>query len=494
MKLFREAKKRPATLHVQISQRQMVGPPTIESICCVTTDAKRKSVQPLCKRKSHSGKWSTRRPLRAFATSPPTRREKAPKLPMSLKPCLHPKAGFFFFHIPTNGPSMPDTQTAVAQTPDIKSALAGFTEDFKGFRTDLEARLTRQSCSPRRAGPQGRRRGPPRIGAGGRPRHTAPQSLRRLCPSGRRGPSAQLGHRRESAQHNGPLPMAASSSIRKPPRVLRPSCARPRRSVPSLERCKSTRTAYDALIDRTEMGAGWITEADTIADTATPAIDRVSIPLHELNATPKASQRLLDDSAFDVEGWLAERIATRFARAENAAFISGDGVDKPKGFLAHNSVANSAWGWGNIGHLTTGAAGAFGAEGGDTLIDLVYALGAGYRANASFVMNSATAGEVRKLKDSDGRYLWAESLTEGQPARLLGYPVAIAEEMPEIADGADAIAFGDFRSGYTVAERPDLRILRDPYSAKPHVLFYATKRVGGDVTDFAAIKLLRFAA
>jgi len=109
------------------------------------------------------------------------------------------------------------------------------------------------------------------------------------------------------------------------------------------------------------------------------------------------------------------------------------------------------------------------------------------------VMNSKTAGAVRKLKDNDGRFLWSDGLAAAEPARLMGYPVLIAEDMPDIATGADAIAFGDFGAGYTVAERPDLRVLRDPFSAKPHVLFYATKRVGGDVSDFAAIKLLKFA-
>ncbi len=123
----------------------------------------------------------------------------------------------------------------------------------------------------------------------------------------------------------------------------------------------------------------------------------------------------------------------------------------------------------------------------------MYSLGARYRANGSFVMNSKTAGEVRKMKDADGRFLWADSLAAGEPARLLGYRVLIAEDMPDIATDAAAIAFGDFEAGYTVAERPDLRILRDPFSAKPNVLFYATKRVGGDVSDYAAIKLLKFA-
>lgn len=250
-------------------------------------------------------------------------------------------------------------------------------------------------------------------------------------------------------------------------------------------------TSFDVLVDHTEMGAGWATETAAFAETDTPQIDRISIALHELSALPKASQRLLDDTAFDIEGWLAGRIADKFARSEAAAFVNGDGIDKPKGMLTYPTVDNDVWVWGNLGYVVTGADGAI--SDGDAIVDLVYALGAEYRANGSFVMNSKTAGTVRKLKDNDGRFLWSDGLAAGEPARLMGYPVLIAEDMPDIASDATAIAFGDFGTGYTVAERPDLRVLRDPFSAKPHVLFYATKRVGGAVSDFAAIKLLKFA-
>jgi HK97 family phage major capsid protein len=248
-------------------------------------------------------------------------------------------------------------------------------------------------------------------------------------------------------------------------------------------------TSYDVLVDHSDVGAGWATEATLVGESATPQIDRITVQLHELSALPKASQRLLDDSAFDIEGWLAGRIADKFARAEAGAFINGDGIDKPKGFLAHATVDNDVWVWGNLGYVPTGVAGEVTP---DSIVDVVYALGAQYRANASFVMNSKTAGLVRKLKDMDGRFVWSDGLAAGEPARLMGYPVLIAEDMPDAAAGANAIAFGDFAAGYTIAERPDLRILRDPFSAKPHVLFYATKRVGGDVSDFAAIKLLKF--
>ena len=253
-------------------------------------------------------------------------------------------------------------------------------------------------------------------------------------------------------------------------------------------------TSFDVLIDRSEVGSGWATEAAATSETATPTIERISIKLHELAAMPKASQRLLDDSAFDVEGWLAGKIATRFIRAEAAAFINGDGVDKPKGILLPAKVANASWTWGNLGYIATGAAADFAAANAvDCIISLVYALGADYRANATFIMNSKTAGAVRKMKDADGRFMWSDGLAASEPARLMGYAVQICEDMPDIAANAYAMAFGDFSAGYTIAERPDLRILRDPFSAKPNVLFYASKRVGGDVTDFAAIKLLKIA-
>jgi HK97 family phage major capsid protein len=252
--------------------------------------------------------------------------------------------------------------------------------------------------------------------------------------------------------------------------------------------------SFDVLMDRSEVGSGWATEVAATTETATPTIERISIKLHELSAMPKASQRLLDDSAFDVEGWLAGKIATRFIRAEAAAFINGDGIDKPKGIMLPAKVANASWTWGSLGYVPTGAASDFATtNASDCIVNLVYALGAEYRANAAFIMNSKTAGAVRKMKDADGRFMWGDSLNAGEPARLMGYPVLICEDMPDVGTNAHPIAFGDFKSGYTIAERPDLRILRDPFSAKPHVLFYANKRVGGDITDYAAIKLLKVA-
>ncbi|MCJ1900251.1 MULTISPECIES: phage major capsid protein [Paracoccus] len=251
--------------------------------------------------------------------------------------------------------------------------------------------------------------------------------------------------------------------------------------------------SYEVLVDMGDIAHGWATEAAAQAETGTPSVQRVVIPVHELSAMPKASQRLLDDAAFDVETWLAGRIAEKFARAEAMAFIGGDGVNKPRGILTHAKAPNGTATNVQIGTIPSGGSGDFAATNpANALIDLVYALGAQYRANASFVMNSKTAAAVRKMRDADGRFLWADSLAMGQPAQLLGYPVLVCEDMPDIAQGSHSIAFGDFRSAYTIVERPDLRVLRDPFSAKPHVLFYATKRVGGGVTDARAVKLMVF--
>ncbi len=250
---------------------------------------------------------------------------------------------------------------------------------------------------------------------------------------------------------------------------------------------------YEVLVDMGDIASGWSTEATAQAETGTSTVQRVVIPVHELSAMPKASQRLLDDAAFDIETWLADCIATKFARAEATAFVSGDGVNKPKGFLTHAKAPNGTATNVQIGTIPSGGAGDFASTNpANALIDLVYALGAQYRANGTFVMNSKTAAAVRKMRDADGRFLWADSLAMGQPAQLLGYPVLVCEDMPDIAAGSFSIAFGDFRSAYTIVERPDLRVLRDPFSAKPHVPFYATKRVGGGVTDARAIKLMVF--
>ncbi|MGU3492739.1 phage major capsid protein [Xanthobacteraceae bacterium A53D] len=240
---------------------------------------------------------------------------------------------------------------------------------------------------------------------------------------------------------------------------------------------------------------GWAAETAARPQTDSPALAELAFPAMELYAMPAATQALLDDSQVNVEEWIAGEVDSAFAEQEGEAFVSGDGVAKPRGFLAYPKVAESAFAWGSTGYVATGAAGALpAADSADVLLDLVYALKGGYRQNASFVMNRRTQAAVRKLKDASGAYLWAPPAVAGQPASLMGFPVQEAEAMPDMADGAFPIAFGDFRRGYLVVDRAGVRVLRDPYSAKPYVLFYTTKRVGGGIQDFDAIKLLKTAA
>ncbi|MCG6557275.1 phage major capsid protein [Ruegeria sp. 1NDH52C] len=371
---------------------------------------------------------------------------------------------------------------------EVKQAMTGFVNEFKGFRTEVETKLQqteeRMTMLDRKSLTAAR----PHLAASvedGAPHQKAFDAyLRSGDDDALRGLTLE-GKAMSTAINSDGGYLVDPQTAERIKAVLHSTASI--RSIASVVHVEAN--SFDVLIDHTDIGAGWADETAAASETGTPSIDRISIPLHELSALPKASQRLLDDSAFDIEGWLADRIANKFARAEAQSFINGDGVNKPRGFLNHAAVDNDSWTWGNIGYVASGVAAGVDA---DDIVDLVYALGAQYRANGAFVMNSKTAGTIRKLKDADGRFLWSDGLAAGEPARLMGYPVVIAEDMPDPATDSYSIAFGDFNAGYTVAERPDLRVLRDPFSAKPHVLFYATKRVGGDVSDFAAIKLLKF--
>jgi HK97 family phage major capsid protein len=238
---------------------------------------------------------------------------------------------------------------------------------------------------------------------------------------------------------------------------------------------------------------GWVGETVARPETASPVLAELSFPAMELYAMPAATSTLLEDSAVNIDQWIAEEVQAVFAEQEGAAFVNGDGSAKPRGFLDYTKVADSSWSWGNVGYVVSGASGAFASTNpSDALIDLVYSVKAGYRGNAHWVMNRATQAEIRKLKDADGNYLWQPPVQPGAKASLMNAPIAEAEDMPDIAANSFAIAFGDFRRGYLVVDRLGVRILRDPYSSKPYVLFYTTKRVGGGVQNFEAIKLLKF--
>jgi HK97 family phage major capsid protein len=241
------------------------------------------------------------------------------------------------------------------------------------------------------------------------------------------------------------------------------------------------------------MAVGWVGETAARPQTATPELAELQFPTMELYAMPAATASLLEDAAVDIDAWIASEVEIAFAEQEGAAFVSGDGVNRPRGFLDHEAVDEDGWEWGKLGYVATGTDGDFDADApSDVLVDTVYALKAGYRQNASFVMNRRTQAAIRKIKDGDGNYIWQPPVVAGQRAALMGFPVVEAEDMPDIAADATPIAFGDFRRGYLVVDRTGVRMLRDPYSAKPYVLFYTTKRVGGGVQDFDAIKLVKF--
>ena len=254
---------------------------------------------------------------------------------------------------------------------------------------------------------------------------------------------------------------------------------------------------YRKLVTTGGTPSGWVAEDAARVETDTPVFTEIAPPFGELYANPAATQAMLDDAAFDVESWLADEIATEFARAEGASFVNGSGINRPKGFLQApvSAASDAVRPFGTLQFVTSGAAGAFAASSPqDRLIDLVQALRPPYRQGAVFVMNSSTAARIRKFKTSDGAFLWQPGLTAGQPNTLLGYPVVEAEDMPDIAADSLSIAFGHFKAGYLIAERTETQILRDPYSHKPFVHFYATKRVGGQVANSEAIKLMKFSA
>lgn len=255
-------------------------------------------------------------------------------------------------------------------------------------------------------------------------------------------------------------------------------------------------SGYRKLVSTSGVASGWVSEAAGRPGTGTPNFAEIAPPSGDLYANPAASQTMLDDAAFDLETWLAGEIAVEFARAEGSAFVKGTGANQPEGFLtaATATAEDGVRAFGTVQYLGTGNAAGLGTGLDGKLIDLVHALKAGHRQGAVFVMNSTTLASVRKLKTSDGAFLWQPGMVEGQPDRLLGYPVIEAEDMPDVAGGSFPIAFGNFRHGYLIAEHSPTRILRDPFTNKPFVHFYATKRIGGKVLDSNAIKLLKVEA
>lgn len=249
--------------------------------------------------------------------------------------------------------------------------------------------------------------------------------------------------------------------------------------------------ALEFPLDNDEAGAGWVQEEGTRSTTDTPTLDKKRIVAEEMYAKPRATQKLLDDASVNIEQWIAGKIAERFARLEATAFVTGDGVGKPRGITTYAAWAQAGvYESGKIEQINSGTSGAVTADG---LIKLVYGLKSEYRGNANFMAARGTIEDMRLLKDGESNYLWRPGLELGQPDRLLGYPVIEGNDMPAVGADALAIAFADFRRTYMIVDRLGIRTLRDPFSAKPYVEFYTTKRVGGDVVNFDSIKLMKLA-
>lgn len=261
----------------------------------------------------------------------------------------------------------------------------------------------------------------------------------------------------------------------------------------SLARVMSISTdGLEFLQEKGLADVGWVAETAERPETGTPELKKIRIPVHQLYAKPRASQKLLDDSSVDIESWLAEKIAEKMTLMENSAFINGDGVGKPKGFLTYDLVEVGKGEWGKFEAIASKAGEAL--TDGDVLVDAFHALKAQYLPGATWLMSRSAMASIRKLKGENRQYLWQPSMIEGTPPTLLGSPVMIADDMPglDAKKPTTAIAFGNFREAYEIVDRAGLHVLRDPFSAKPYVEFYATKRVGGDVINFDALKLIHF--
>lgn len=252
-------------------------------------------------------------------------------------------------------------------------------------------------------------------------------------------------------------------------------------------------SSYKKMVGVGGAGSGWVAEKEARPETATPDLKSIDIPADEVYANPFATQKILDDAAVNVEAWLADEVAIKFGEVEGAAFISGTGVGQPRGILGYTPAAIASYAWGNPGFVVSGQATTLAADL-DPFVDQVTNLKMMYRGNANWIMNRATVGEVRKLKDGDSQYLWQPSNIAGQAGTVLGYPISDDDNMPDIGAGAYAVAFGDFRQAYLIVDRMGVRVLRDPYTSKPYVSFYTTKRVGGAVQNFEAYNLQKISA
>ncbi|MCV9965464.1 phage major capsid protein [Pararhizobium sp. BT-229] len=251
-------------------------------------------------------------------------------------------------------------------------------------------------------------------------------------------------------------------------------------------------STYNKFVSMGGAGAGWVGEEEARQETNTPTLRELVFTVMEMYANPATTQRMLDDGIVDIAAWLADEVQTTFAELEGAAFVAGDGNKRPRGFLSYETVANSSYAWGKLGYTPSGAAADFASSApADALINLYYSLKQGMRNNASFLTSDPVMGSIRKMKDGQGNYLWKAPDEAAGVTTILGKPVLTDDNMPAVAAGTFPVSFGDFKRGYLILDRLGIRVLRDPYTNKPKVNFYTTKRVGGGVANFEAIKLLK---
>jgi HK97 family phage major capsid protein len=253
---------------------------------------------------------------------------------------------------------------------------------------------------------------------------------------------------------------------------------------------------YSKLVNMGGAASGWVGEEQERPETDGPSLRKILINAGEIYANPAATQRSLDDARLDIAAWLADEVSIEFAEQEGAAFVNGNGTNKPRGFLSYDPIENDSYEWGKIGFKVSGKADGFLAptssvSPADALIDLHGALRQGYRNGATWVMSDKTETTVRKFKDANGAFIWAPPSATAEVATILGKPVVTDDNMPDVGAGKFPIAFGNFQRGYLITDRIGIRVLRDPYTNKPNVMFYTTKRVGGAVVNFEAIKLLK---
>lgn len=249
---------------------------------------------------------------------------------------------------------------------------------------------------------------------------------------------------------------------------------------------------FKKLVNKGGATSGWVAEKESRTETDTPTLVQIAINTKEIYAEPGATQIMLDDSKINIASWLADEVSIEFNEEEGAAFISGDGVAKPRGIAGYPFVANASYEWGKVGYIAGGHATLLNNT--DKLIDLQHALKSVYRNGACWLMNDATCAKIRQFKDGEGNYLWKPGLIEGKPDTLLGKPVEYDDNIDDIGAGKYPIFFGNFKRAYLIIDRMGIRILRDPYTSKGNVLFYTTKRVGGGIISFEAIKALKIAA